>query len=364
MLTLLWAFLTAGLLTYITIPSIIRIALAKHLCDEPGARRSHTVRTPSLGGIGIFAGLIFSLVLWTPFVQFGNLQYILCAFIILFFVGGKDDIQAMNPNTKLLAQILAAAILVILADIRLLGLYGFFGWHTAMPEWLSTVFSIFTILVIINGFNLIDGINGLAAGLVTLVSSILGLWFLQIEHLEFATLAFATVGSCVAFLRYNVTPARIFMGDTGSLTLGMVTAVLVIEFIDLNAALPPSHLMHLEGIPAVAVGVIILPLFDTLRVFTTRIYRGQSPFKPDRRHIHHMLIDCGYTHMQATGILLLVSAGFIALVFSLHNILEQHLLLISVFLLAGALTLLLHRKVQRERKRQDNKKHLPQHLTT
>jgi UDP-N-acetylmuramyl pentapeptide phosphotransferase/UDP-N-acetylglucosamine-1-phosphate transferase len=349
MLTLLFAFLTAGLLTYISIPSIIRIALDKKLCDEPGERRSHKVATPSLGGIGIFVGLVFSLVLWTPFGQFGNLQYILCAFIILFFIGVKDDIQEMNPYTKFLAQILAAAILVLLSDIRLAGLYGFFGWHAAMPEWLSIGFSIFTVLVIINGFNLIDGINGLAGGLVTLVAGTLGFWFLGTGHLEFATLAFATMGACVAFLRYNITPARIFMGDTGSLVLGAVTAILVIKFIDLNAALSPDHLMHLEGIPAVAVGVIILPLFDTLRVFTTRIYRRQSPFKPDRRHIHHMLIDCDFSHMQATGILLLVSAGFIALVFSLHNILEQHLLLISVFLLAGVLTYLLYRRVKQAR---------------
>lgn len=349
MLTLLLAFLTAFTLTYFSIPPIIRIALQKHLCDEPGERRSHSVRTPSLGGVAMFSGIIFSLVLWTPFGQFSNLQYILCAFIILFLIGVKDDVEAMNANKKFIAQVVAVAILVIKSDIRLVGLYGFFGWENAMPYWASLLFSMFTILVIINAFNLIDGINALAGSIAALVAGTLGVWFFLIDHLEFATLAFATVGAALAFLRYNVTPARIFMGDTGSLILGMVTAILVVQFIDLNAELPVSHFLHFEGIPAVAIGIVMLPLFDTLRVFITRMYRGQSPFSPDRRHIHHLLIDYGLSHMQATGLLLLVNMGFIVLVFSLHRLVDQHLLLLLLLGIAGGLTYLLHRAVVRRR---------------
>ena len=346
-------FFTAFALTYVLLPPIIRIALAKHLCDDPGERRSHQVSTPALGGVAIFGGLIFSVVLWTPFVQFGNLQYILCAFVILFFVGVKDDIEGINPYTKLLAQVFAAGILVLQSDVWLSGLYGFFGWEAAFPYWIACGFSIFTVLVIINGFNLIDGINGLAAGVSILVSITLGTWFFLIDHLEFATLAFASTGATLAFLRYNVTPARIFMGDTGSLILGLVTAILSIKFIDLNAGLPLTHPLHLEGIPAVAIGILILPLFDTLRVFVTRAYRGQSPFAADRRHIHHLLIDYGFTHMQATGILLIVNLGFIGLVFSLHNKVDQHVLLLGIILLAGALSYGLHRRVKQKQNIQD-----------
>jgi len=345
MLTLILTFSTAFLLTYFAIPPIIRIAHERSLLTIPSERREHRSGTPPFGGVAIFAGLLFSVILWTPFSQFGNLQYILCAFIILFLVGIKDDIEEMNANKKFIAQLLAVAVLVIKSDIRLEGLYGFFGWDSAMPYWGSLLFSMFTILVIINGFNLIDGINGLAGGIATLVAGTLGVWFFLIDHLEFATLAFATVGATLAFLRYNITPARIFMGDTGSLILGMVTAILTVAFIDLNAGLPAADPMHFEGIPAVAIGVVMLPLFDTLRVFTTRMYRGQSPFSADRRHIHHLLIDYGLTHMQATGVLLSVNVAFIVLVFSLHDVVEQHLLLLGMLALAGGLTYFLHRAV-------------------
>ena len=348
--TLVLALATSFVITHLALGPTIRIALSKGLCDEPGERRSHTVRTPSLGGVPIFVGLVFSLVLWTPFSQFGNLQFILCAFIVLFMIGLKDDIEGMNPNRKFLAQLFAVGVVVWCSDIRLAGLYGFLGQEAAFPYWASLIFSAFTIVVIVNGFNLIDGINGLAGGVVSLVALTLGVWFFAIGHLEFATLAFATLGATTAFLRFNVTPARIFMGDTGSLILGMVIAILTVAFIALNAELPLDHPWHLEGIATVAIGVILLPLFDTFRVFVTRIYRGHSPFYPDRRHIHHLLLDYGCNHMQATGILLLVSAGFILLVFLLHDRMDQHLLLFLLLGIATGLTGVLHRAVNRRRK--------------
>ena len=349
MLTIVLAFLTAFTLTYFLIPPIIRIAHYKHLFDVPGGRKVHDRHTPSLGGVAMYGGILFSIVLWTPYAQFGNLQYILCAFMIIFLVGVKDDIEAMNANKKFIAQVGAIAILVIKSDIRLEGLYGFLGWSNPMPYWLSLLFSLFTMLVIVNAFNLIDGINGLAASIGTLVTGVFGVWFLLVGHVEFATLAFATAGAAIAFLRYNISPAQIFMGDTGSLTLGMVTAILTVEFIDLNQSLLIENPFYFDAVPAVAIGIIILPLFDTLRVFITRMYRGSSPFKPDRRHIHHLLIDYGYSHMEATSVLLATNVAFVALVFAVHNRIEQHLLLALIISLAGGLTFLLHRAVNRKK---------------
>jgi len=132
--------------------------------DEPDDRRSHNVSTPSLGGIGIFAGTLFSIILWTPFNYFGDLQYILCAFIIIFLIGAKDDIDPISPSKKFLGELFAAGILVFRANVRLTSLYGFFGIYE-IPELASILLSIFTIIVIINAFNLIDGINGLSGSL-------------------------------------------------------------------------------------------------------------------------------------------------------------------------------------------------------
>ena len=175
MFDVILSFVTAFTLTYFAIPSIIHIARVKNLCDEPDERRSHTVTTPSLGGIGIFAGLIFSVILWTPFEVFGNLQYILCSFLLIFLMGAKDDIIPISPYKKLLGEVLAASILVFKSNIRLTSMYGILGFQE-MPYWFSVLVTIFTILVIINAFNLIDGINGLAGSISIVIAATIGGW--------------------------------------------------------------------------------------------------------------------------------------------------------------------------------------------
>lgn len=350
MYVIILSFLTAFTLTYFVLPSIISIANAKRLFDEPNIRSSHSVSTPSLGGIGIFAGAIFSIVLWTPFEDFGNLQYILCAFIIIFLIGAKDDIAPVSPTKKIIGQVLAASILVFKSDIRLEGFYGVFGMHDEFGGLFYVLLSVFTILVIINAFNLIDGINGLAGSVGALIAGTLGAWFFLVDRIEFAIVAFATAGAVIAFLKYNYTPAKIFMGDTGSLIIGLVSAILVIKFIDLNYELAPGYPFRLEAVPAVAFGIMILPLFDTLRVFMTRAFRGNSPFQPDRRHIHHLLIDYGYSHMQATSYLVIVNMLFIAFVLSFHRKLELHALLGVVLAFAAGITYYLHKSVVRKKR--------------
>lgn len=349
MYVIILSFLTAFTLTYFAIPSIIHVAEAKNLFDEPNRRSSHTRRTPSLGGIGIFAGAIFSIVLWTPFDDFGDLQYILCALLILFLIGVKDDIMPMSPYKKITAQVLAAAILFFKSDIQLKGFYGLFGFTQDIWFPLSLLLSIFTILVIINAFNLIDGINALAGSIGVVVASTMGCWFFLIDRVELAIVAFTTVGAVLAFLKYNFTPARIFMGDAGSLLIGLISAFLMIEFIDASYSLPSGHAYKLQNIPAVGFGVMIIPLFDTLRVFSTRIFRRQSPFKADRRHIHHLLIDSGLSHLQATGVLVGINIGFIILVFSLHDRLDLHPLLLLILVLASVMTYFLHKRAVRTR---------------
>jgi UDP-GlcNAc:undecaprenyl-phosphate/decaprenyl-phosphate GlcNAc-1-phosphate transferase len=326
MYEIILAFITAFCLTFIAIPSIIHLAKKKNLVDIPDERRSHQEITPSLGGIGIFAGMLFSILMWTPFEYFGDLQYILCAFIIIFLIGAKDDIDPISPGKKFLGEILAASILVFKANIRLTSFYGIFGFYE-IPTYVSILLSIFTIIVIINAFNLIDGINGLSASIGILISLVLGYWFFQVDRLEIATIASALIGSTLAFLRFNITPAKIFMGDTGALLIGLVSAILSILFIELHKNIPPSE-YYFPSAPSFVIATLILPLFDTLRVFTLRIIDGKSPFHPDRRHIHHLLIDLGFTHMRATGILVMVNVLFILLAISLQGFGNLNLILI------------------------------------
>ncbi len=351
MYDLIPSFITAFLITFFAIPSIIKIAIEKNLCDEPGERRSHTQAIPTLGGLGIFAGLIFAITFWIPFdtseyPSHRYIQYILCAYIIIFLIGAKDDIIPLTPIKKFAGQILATFILVYKAKIQLTSLYGILGIY-AIPEWVGVILTIITIIMIINALNLIDGINGLAGTIGIIISATLGYWFYQHGRLDLAILAASTIGALMAFLYYNITPARIFMGDTGSLLVGLTASILAISFIEENRVYHEDW--YIGSVPAVAIAILIIPIFDTLRVFTTRILRKKSPFQPDRTHVHHLLLDLGFSHMQATAILALVNLAFIALAYSLSQIGTLEVALI-VFGLAALLTGLLFALVSRKKK--------------
>lgn len=350
MYVILLSFITAFIPSYFIIPAVINLARVKHLYDEPGERRSHTVSTPSLGGIAIFVGTIFSIVFWTPFYIFGELQYTLCSFIIIFLIGVKDDILPMSPYKKLLGEMMAAGIIVFKAGVRITSLHGFFGIND-IPEWASIALSIFTIIVIINAFNLIDGINGLSGSVTCVIAVTFGTWYYLIDNMTLAIVAFALAGATLAFLKYNFTPAQIFMGDTGALLLGLVCSILVIKFIEINQHLEVLHSpFYLSAGPAIAIGILILPLFDTARVFTIRAYRGRSPFSPDRLHLHHLLIDFGFTHMQATFVLVMTTIFFIGFVFKFRGI-GTFQLLFLVILIATIASFILQRVVEKRKQK-------------
>jgi UDP-N-acetylmuramyl pentapeptide phosphotransferase/UDP-N-acetylglucosamine-1-phosphate transferase len=327
MYTIILGFITSFTLTYLIIPIIIRVAKERRLYDAPNERSAHVEPTPSLGGIAIFAGTVCAIVLWTPMGSFGVLQYILAAFILIFLTGILDDLVPMSPTKKLSGQMLVSIILAYKANIRITSLFGLFGIYD-LPEMTSFALSIVAIIGIINAFNLIDGINGLAGSIGLWACLLWGSWFALADTPAMAVLAFSLAGAIVAFLKYNLTPAKIFMGDTGSLFIGMVCAILAINFIGLNAQALPETPFHFDAAPVIAVGVLIFPLFDTVRVFARRILNGKSPFSPDRNHIHHLLLNLGCTHSQATILLVGASIAFTALALLLHHIGTISLLLV------------------------------------
>lgn len=345
---LIFCFLTSLILTYFAIPIIIRIAKEKKLFDVPDERKAHATVVPTLGGVAMFAGILFSIVIWTPLDFFDDLQYFIAALIVVFIIGAKDDIDPISPVIKIGGQLFAAFVLVELADTRLTSLYGIFGIYelSAIP---SLLLSVFTVIVIINAFNLIDGINGLSASLGILISTSFGIWFYMTGQFQLATLAFALTGATIAFLKYNITPARIFMGDTGAMLVGIISAGLAIQFIELQHHLTDEALLF-HAAPAVAIGLLIIPLFDLLRVFILRIAKGRSPLSPDRSHVHHLLLEIGMNHMQATATLVLVNVAFILVVALLDHLGNMMLLLIILSLalaFTGILTFALRRKKTR-----------------
>lgn len=332
MQTLFFAFITAFGISFLFIPAIVRISNAKHLFDVPDTRKTHKNRIPTLGGVAIFAGLIFSLTFWSNQELIQELQYILAAIMILFFMGIKDDLLTIRASKKLLVQILAALLIVHWTDIRLTTFYGLFGiWDISTT--FSYVLSIFTIVSITNAFNLIDGIDGLAASIGIITSSVFGIWFALMGSYQYAILGFAVMGSLLGFLVYNWSPAKIFMGDTGSLIVGFVVGILAIKFIEINRIMDRDALYKILSVPVVTIGILIIPLFDTARVFAIRLFNRKSPFAPDRNHIHHILLDLGYSHSQTTLILSAFNISMIGFIYFGQGKLSGEVLLLAVVII-------------------------------
>jgi UDP-GlcNAc:undecaprenyl-phosphate GlcNAc-1-phosphate transferase len=239
--------------------------------------------------------------------------------LIVFFIGIKDDILIIDPVKKLAGQIFAIVLIAVFAGVRITNLYGLF--HIGqLPYVASILLTVFVFIVIINGFNLIDGIDGLASGIGILTSTVFGLWFWMTGYMACTILSFSLVGTLTAFFYFNVFSKtnKIFLGDTGSMIIGFVMGVLACRFLQFESLAQGST--AIPSAPTVVCGVLIVPLFDSLRVFILRVKQGNSPFKADRQHIHHRLLQLGCTHLEATLILIGVNIFFIVLSYMLRGI--------------------------------------------
>ena len=309
--------LLAFIITYAAIPVIINVSTIKKLFDVPDERKIHVSPVPSLGGLGIFAGFIVACLIAIPLESASTFQYFYAAALITFFLGLKDDILILTPMKKLIGQVITAFVIIYKGGIAIKSMHGFLGVYD-LPEAISLALTYLTVIVIINSFNLIDGVDGLAAGLGIFTTLCFGTYFYIIKQPQFATLAFAMSGSLLGFMIFNRSPAKIFMGDTGSLLVGLINAILVIHFIEVAPS--PQNIMPFFAAPAIGVAILIIPLFDTLRVFSIRIFSRRSPFSPDRNHIHHILLDRGMSHSMVSFALILANMFFVALAYALKDI--------------------------------------------
>jgi UDP-GlcNAc:undecaprenyl-phosphate/decaprenyl-phosphate GlcNAc-1-phosphate transferase len=299
-------------ITFLAIPVIINVAEMKKLYDMPNSRKIHMVAITPLGGIGIFAGFVFGCLLTINFKYSSEFQYFIAATMVIFFLGLKDDILVLTPIKKFIGQVLAAFLIIYYGRIQIRSMHGFFGIHE-LPEMFSLLISYFSVIVIINSFNLIDGVDGLAATLGLMSSALFGIYFLSTGMEPYYVLAFSLCGSLLAFLIFNFQPAKIFMGDTGSLLIGAVNAILVLKFIDPGDG--PESVNPITSSPAIGFTILMIPLLDTLRVFAIRIFKRRSPFSPDRNHIHHLLLDKGFSHRTITLLLVSINMCMVAFVY-------------------------------------------------
>lgn len=306
-----------------------------HIIDAPGGRKIHVQTVPSMGGIGFILASLFSLLIWMDLQQLAELRFVLSALCLMLFVGVRDDLVELTAWQKLGAQLVATYIVVLLADIRISSLYGFMGIHE-LPLLLSYGLTLFAIILITNAFNLIDGLDGLAGTVSMVVLFFLGWWFLSVDKMAFSMLSFTLAGGVLSFLVFNWHPAKLFMGDSGSLSLGFTLAVLVIKFTDLNGTMVGFEGFKFQAPLATSLALLIIPLYDTARVSLKRTLKGKSPMSPDKSHVHHFLMRGGLRHDQVTILLGTVSLLFISISFGGSH-LGDHIMVPLVVLAAVVL---------------------------
>ncbi|WP_462252964.1 glycosyltransferase family 4 protein [Ekhidna sp.] len=344
-MTLPLAITTAFLITLTTIPVIIKIVKSLDLLDRPDKRKIHSVSTPSLGGIGIFAGIILALLISISFSDLASQKYFLGGIILIFLLGVRDDLSSLLAQHKLVVQIFASFLVVFFGGIKIEGFNGLFGVES-FPWILDELFTIFVIVVMTNAFNLIDGIDGLAGSIALVISAFLGWAAFQSGSMIEASIAFSISGAALGFLLYNWYPSKIFMGDTGSMVFGFMLTALMINF--LTTPSPPSVI---ESPVATSLSLFVIPVYDTLRVFLIRFFTGRHPLAPDRNHIHHVLLKLGLNHAQSTLSLITYNTIIISLTVAFQGIGELWLMLFMVLITVSIGAILDRKVIRRESRR-------------
>ncbi|MFK7782567.1 MraY family glycosyltransferase [Psychroserpens sp.] len=331
---LIWlacAFILAFVIAYQTFPTILYVAKEKHLMDEPDSRSMHSSKTPTLGGIGIFFSLVVVMTIVGAMLNTKVLLLVMGGLTILFFLGLKDDLTILSARKKFVGQLLAALLLIVFTDTRIIGFSKIFDIDI-LPYWVSIGFTLFVYILVINAYNLIDGVDGLAGCIALLISVFFSILFYNSGALSLATISVALIGALLAFLKSNFSSKKkIFMGDTGSMIVGFLLAFFTISFICQSQSNVNSE--YFRASPALAFAMLFFPLIDTLRIFFIRIFvLKKSPFEADKNHIHHRFIQAGFSHIQTTFTIVLINLLIVIIAFNmLHLNLNTQIFLLMIY---------------------------------
>jgi UDP-GlcNAc:undecaprenyl-phosphate GlcNAc-1-phosphate transferase len=350
----------------VIIPRIVVIAFRKRLFDIADERKDHHGAVPRLGGMAFVPVqcCLFTLAVvlmykfnfvdihWMPLIPF--FLILVCGLILLYMVGIADDLTGVHYRWKFLVQVIAA-LLFPLSGLWINDLYGVLK-ITYLSPWVGMPLTVFVVVLIINAVNLIDGLDGLCSGLVGVGMSILGVLFACEGAWLYAVFAFITAGVLSSFFYYNVFGVsqrrrRIFMGDTGSLTLGFSISFLIISYVMNNKNIKPFS----EDAIVTAFSTVFIPVFDVARVMWYRFRKGKPLFQPDRNHIHHKFLYRGFSHHAAMSVILVMAFLFSMFnVFAVEYINNNIVILFDLLFGIGFYLWLDHSKVRKKQKKAKN----------
>lgn len=312
---ILIAFFTSLIAVIWIHPIIVKIAHKKNIVDNPNARKLQSTPVPVLGGIAVFFGIIIGLVFTSGEISSAPLMPIIAAMVIMLYTGTMDDIIDLTARTRFLFEIGVIALLIFTQGMLIDNFHGLWGIY-AIPKAAAIPLTIFATVGIINSINLIDGVNGLSSGYCILASVVFGTFFYITNNAPMVILAAVSVGSLLPFFFHNVfgKTSKMFIGDGGALVMGLIMSIFVINALNTDHAILDAIGTEFNPIPF-SLAVMVIPVADTLRVMSSRMIRGTSPFHPDKTHLHHLFIGNGFSHAGTTTMILLLNIIVIAVQF-------------------------------------------------
>lgn len=298
--TIIIPFFIALLLVGWIHPRLVKIALLKNIVDNPDARKLQRTPVPVLGGVAVFFGVVIAIGCMSSVVDCSGLPVVIMAMMAMLYTGTMDDILSLSPGLRFVIEIVVVLLLIFVGGYCIDDFHGL--WNIGrFSYWCAVPLTVVAAVGIINAINLVDGVNGLSSGYCIMACLIFGTLFFLAGEAPMTILAAVWVGALIPFFLHNVfgKTSKMFIGDGGTLVMGVVMSVFVIEILQ-NGSRAAAYVDPNVGLVPFTLAVLSVPVFDTLRVMSTRILKGTSPFRPDKTHLHHMFIDLGCSHVATT----------------------------------------------------------------
>ena len=298
--TIIIPFFTALLLVGWIHPRLVKIALLKNIVDNPDARKLQRTPVPVLGGVAVFFGVVIAIGCMSSVVDCSGLPVVIMAMMAMLYTGTMDDILSLSPGLRFVIEIVVVLLLIFVGGYCIDDFHGL--WNIGrFSYWCAVPLTVVAAVGIINAINLVDGVNGLSSGYCIMACLIFGTLFFLAGEAPMTILAAVSVGALIPFFLHNVfgKTSKMFIGDGGTLVMGVVMSVFVIAILQ-NGSRVAAYVNPNVGLVPFTLAVLSVPVFDTLRVMSTRILKGTSPFRPDMTHLHHMFIDLGCSHVATT----------------------------------------------------------------
>lgn len=301
-------------------PKILKIAIMKNIVDNPDARKLQRVPVPVMGGVAVFFGIIIGICSSQMMFDEPKVFMLIMAMLIMLYVGTMDDVIDLTPTIRFIIEIIIIAWLIYVNRASIDNFWGLWG-VSDIPLWLSCPLTVFAAVGIINAINLIDGVNGLSSGFCFMASTLFAIIFYMSGNAVMTIIAISAAGAIIPFFLHNVfgNSTKMFIGDGGTLVIGTMMSIFIINILHQGSSCA-IFAKNGMGLIAFTLAVLSIPVFDTLRVMSTRIMKRKSPFHPDKTHLHHLFLELGFSHIGTTVSILTINFLVVAVWFLAYKL--------------------------------------------